>query len=287
MKPPQFEYVRARSLLEAADHLSASEDAKILAGGQSLVPMLSMRLARPEVLVDIGQVATADYIDVSESTVEIGATTRQATVEADPQIARTIPLLSSAISFIGHPQIRHRGTVCGSLVHHDPSAELPTAALALDAEFLAIGAESTRTIAAADFFTATFDTALEENELLSAVRFQTPPIGSGWSFREIARRSGDFALGGVAVVLHRDEAQAIDHARLVLLGVGATPVRLTAVEELLLGATLDDDLLTAVGALVRDSINPGDDVHASGEYRRELSAVLTTQAVTESWERCR
>lgn len=288
MKPSPFDYVAPDTVAEAVALLSGDvREAKVLAGGQSLVPMLSMRLARPELLVDITRIPGLGEHRVGPGgELRIGAAVRQATAAADPELRTGWPLLAAAIDHIGHPQIRHRGTVCGSLAHHDPAAELPAAATALDARFVLAGPAGTRTVPAAEFFVATFETALADDELLTEVVFPAQSPGRGWAFEELTRRHGDFATVGVCVVLDRtaDTASAV---RIVFCGAGATPVRFPPAEAVLTGTRLDADTLADAAAAVREHLNPPGDVHASAEYRREAAAHLLTRAVTTAWERTR
>ncbi|KHL15240.1 carbon-monoxide dehydrogenase medium subunit [Mumia flava] len=283
MKPAPFEYVRARSLHEAAELLAADPDAKVLAGGQSLVPMLSMRLARPARLVDVGRIEHLAYVDEVEGHLEIGATATQTQVATHPLTLSRVPILSAGIARIGHTQIRNRGTVCGSLAHHDPSAELPALALALDARLTSFSVRGPVSRTADAFFTGTFDTALDLDEVLTSVQFAMPPEGTGWSFREVARRSGDFALVGVGALLHTDDAGVVDHVRISLFGVGSTPVRVRAVEDRLLGTVVDEPALDAAAEATADQIDPTSDAHASADYRREVAAHLVQEALAEAW----
>ncbi|MZD07012.1 xanthine dehydrogenase family protein subunit M [Streptomyces sp. SID5785] len=292
MKPTPFDYSAPRSVPEALA-LLADEDRepKVVAGGQSLVPMLSMRLARPGLLVDITRIPELGALTVDAcGALHIGAAVRQARVAADPRVRADWPLLAAAIGHIGHPQIRARGTVCGSLVHHDPAAELPTAALALDARFVVAGPAGTRTVRAQDFFVATFQTAVEPDELLTEVVL--PPRTGGWAFEELARRHGDFATVGVAVLLDRGHGTpeppgVVTGARAVFCGVGSVPVRLPAVEAALTGTDVGPAALDAARDAALDGLTPADDIHASATYRRESAAHLLVRACTTAWERTR
>ncbi|WP_116200305.1 FAD binding domain-containing protein [Amycolatopsis circi] len=288
MKPSPFDYAAPATVAEAVALLADGDrEAKVLAGGQSLVPMLSMRLARPEVLVDITRIAALARCAVGgEGELRIGAAVRQSAVAANPAVRRGWPLLAAAIDRIGHPQIRHRGTVCGSLAHHDPAAELPAAALALDARFVLAGPAGTRTVPAAEFFVATFQTALADDELLTEVVFPAQPPERGWAFEELARRHGDFATVGVCVLLDRS-AGSVAGARVVFCGAGPVPVRLPPAEAALTGTALDADVLAAAARAVHSQLEPAGDVHASAEYRREAAAHLLTRAATTAWERTR
>ncbi|MFC8226106.1 FAD binding domain-containing protein [Streptomyces sp. NPDC057287] len=289
MKPTPFDYTAPRTVAEAVTLLAdPARDAKVVAGGQSLIPMLNMRLARPELLVDITRIPELARLAVDGSgALRIGAAVRQARAAADPALRRGWPLLAAAITRIGHPQIRNRGTVCGSLAHHDPAAELPTAARALDARFVITGPRGTRTVPAEDFFVATFSTAVEPDELLCEVVVPPPPDRSGWAFEELTRRHGDFATVGVAVLLERDAATGtVRGARVVFSGAGPAPVRLPAAEEALVGTEVGAEALAAARLAALSGLTPSDDVHASAAHRRETAAHLLVHACTTAWERC-
>ncbi|MFE6184794.1 FAD binding domain-containing protein [Streptomyces sp. NPDC056465] len=290
MKPTPFDYTAPRSVAEAVALLAdPGRDAKVVAGGQSLIPMLNMRLARPELLVDITRIPELARLAVDGSgALHIGAAVRQARAAADPAVRRGWPLLAEAITRIGHPQIRSRGTVCGSLAHHDPAAELPTAARALDARFVITGPHGSRTVPAEDFFVATFSTAVGPDELLREVVVPPPPERSGWAFEELTRRHGDFATVGVAVLLDRDAStDTVRGARVVFSGTGPAPVRLPVAEEALIGTGVDEAALAAARRATLSGLTPSDDVHASAAHRRETAAHLLVRACTTAWERCR
>ncbi|WP_392674711.1 FAD binding domain-containing protein [Streptomyces sp. LN785] len=289
MKPTSFDYTVPSTVGEAVALLADEErEAKVVAGGQSLIPMLNMRLARPEVLVDISRIPELGRLRVDESgSLRVGAAVRQARAAADTEVRGGWPLLAAAIEHIGHPQIRNRGTVCGSLAHHDPAAELPTAALALDARFVITGPRGTRTVTAEDFFVATFATAVEADELLTEVVFPPLPADHGWAFEELTRRHGDFATVGVAVVLERDAAAGVvSSARVVFSGAGPVPVRLPGAEEALVGSDAGEEPRAAAARAALAGLTPSDDVHATAEYRREGAAHLLVRACTTAWERC-
>lgn len=285
MKPPPFDYVAARSVAHAVELLSGGLDARILAGGQSLMPLLNLRLASPELLVDIGRIPELQSITVDDGFLMIGAGVTQADAADDPLVGERWPILATAIGHIGHPQIRNRGTVCGSLAHNDPLAELPAVALALDAEVVAASRSGERIVAAADLFVGPFMTSLDPAELVVAVRF--PPVRptTGWSVCEFASRSGDFATAGVVTLVTIVDGVATD-ARVVLFGLGPGPQRSAVVEDAIRGSIepiLDDAALAQLAA----SIEPGDDVHASSATRRELASALVTRSIAEAWERSR
>ena len=289
MKPPVFEYATPSTLAEATALLAQYDgEAKVLSGGQSLVPLLNMRLARPAMLVDLARIPDLDYVRADGDGFAIGGMTRQRTVELAPQIQAQHPLLHAGMLLIAHPQNRNQGTIGGSLAHADPAAELPALALALDATFTAVGPNGTRAIAAPDFFLTYLTTSLEPTEILTAVRFPTLPRRTGWSILEVARRHGDFGLAGVVAIVGLAPDGAIASARLVLFGVGATPIRAAAAEAMLPGRQADPRLFAEVGAkAAADLEEPLTDVHATAEYRRDLARVLTGRALAEATVRAR
>jgi carbon-monoxide dehydrogenase medium subunit len=279
MKPAQFEYAAPHSVDEAIEELRRSDgDAKILAGGQSLVPLLNMRLATPARLVDLNRVPELRYVAERDGGIAIGAMARQRTVERDQQVAARVPLLAEAIRWVGHPAIRNRGTVGGSIAHGDPAAELPAIAVCLDARITVRGPGGERTLAAEDLYLGYMATTLEPDEVLTEVWFPTAPPNTGQAWIEFARRHGDFALAGVGVSLTLF-GESIREARLGLTGVGGTPVRARAAEGILAGGPLDDERLRAAVEAVRAAIEPDSDIHASAEYRVHLAGVLTERAV--------
>lgn len=287
MKPAPFRYVAAESLGQALTaKVAGGSEALFLAGGQSLVPAMNFRLARPAVLVDLNRVSALAYVRPESGGVAIGAMTRQRTVERSELVARAAPLLAEAMPSIAHPQIRNRGTVGGSVAHADPSAELPAVMLALDARFQARSATGERSIAAAGFFKGMLETALAPEELLVEITLAPLPARSGTAFLEMARRHGDYALVGVAVVVTLDEAGRCGAARIALLSVGDGPVLAAQAAGILAGHTPSAELLRAAAhaAATRD-IDPPSDIHASAAYRRQLAAVLTRRALERAFER--
>jgi carbon-monoxide dehydrogenase medium subunit len=289
MKPPVFDYATPATLAEATALLVQYEgEAKVLSGGQSLVPLLNMRLARPAMLVDLARISDLDYVRAEGDGFAIGGMTRQRTVELSPQVQAQHPLLHAAMLLIAHPQNRNQGTIGGSLAHADPAAELPALALALDATFAATGPTGERTIAAADFFLTYLTTSLEPTEILTAVCFPTLPKRTGWSILEVARRHGDFGLAGVVAIVGLAPDGRIASARVVLFGVGATPIHAAAAERMLAGQAAEPDLFAAVGArAAADLDEPLTDVHANADYRRDLARVLTGRALAEATARAR
>ena len=269
-------------LLSAGDH-----DVKILAGGQSLVPMLNLRLVRPAVLVDLNGVPGLDGIAASLADgLTIGALVRHAALAQAPLISGRAPLLAEAARHVGHVAIRHRGTLGGSLAHADPAAELPAALVALDAEFVLHGRRGERAVSASQFFLGLMTTALAPDEILTEIR--VPPQNPGWGFAEVVRRVGDFALAGVVALLGKPTGSAgcCESARLVGFGVGDRPVRFAAAEEILTSLGLDPIAAVArAAAAAAEACDPPDDIHASADYRRHLATVLTEDAVRQALAR--
>lgn len=287
MKPPPFHYTRPGNLDEALTTLAAhGADARPLAGGQSLIPLLNLRLARPGLLVDLNFVPGLAEIRFEDGTLVLGAMVRQRALERDAQIAHRLPLLAAATRLVGHPQIRNRGTVGGSLAHADPSAEYPALALALDAELVARSATGERIIPARDFFLDLFTTALAPGELLTTIRIPMPAPGTGWSIQEIARRHGDFALAGAVVLLRKAADGTCEHAAIALFGVGTRPLRLQAAEQALVGRPLSTETIGEAAALAVDAIDePLSDVHGSATYRRRMAGVVVRRALSEAAQR--
>jgi aerobic carbon-monoxide dehydrogenase medium subunit len=282
MKPPPFEYFAPTSLDEALTLRSQyAGDSALLAGGQSLMPMLNLRLARPGVLIDLGHVPELAGIRESDGGVAIGAMTRQREAERSELLGERAPLVGRALRHVGHPTIRNRGTVGGSITHADPAAELPAVALALDGEFVVRSIRGERTIAANDFFVGVFTTALEPDELLVDLRLPDGRPG-GSAFVEVTRRHGDFALVGVAAVLERDGDGPIANARIAFIGVGGTAVRAPEAEELLRGADSGDEAFVEAAERAAEGLDPQTDLHASGSYRRRVAGALARRALQEA-----
>ena len=287
MKPPAFEYVVVASTEEAVAQLAAhGDDARILAGGQSLMPILNMRLATPGRLVDLNRVGTLSYIVERPGGVAIGAMTRQRTAERSELVATAVPLLAEALPWVGHSAIRNRGTIGGSLAHADPAAELPAVAVCLDARFTVRGEAGERTLAAREFFRGYLTTALAPTELLAEVWFPSALPGSGAAWIEFARRHGDYALAGVAAVVTL-EGSTVRRASLAVTGVDGVPVRAVDAERLLIGAPLSTESMAAAAESVRQTLEPHDDIHATAAYRRHLAGILTVRALTRAGDRAR
>ena len=280
MKPPPFEYVAPRSLDEAVAALAEhGDEAKAMAGGQSLVPLLAFRLARPTVVVDLNGIAGLDGARLDGTTLEIGALTRQRDVELLPGLRERCAMITEAVEQIGHVAIRNRGTVGGSLVHADPAAEWTALALALDAELDLVGPAGTRTVPAAEFLISYFTTALEPTELVTGVRLQVPNGRSGSCFLELARRHGDFAIAGVGALVTLDGDGSVADARVALIGVGERAVRVDSAEQVLRGNRPTDELFTEAAAAVQAELDPNSDVHATADYRRHVAGVLVRRAL--------
>ena len=287
MKPPAFEYVAVASTEEAVAQLVAhGDDARILAGGQSLMPILNMRLATPGRLIDLNRVGALSYIVERAGGVAIGAMTRQRTAERSELISAAVPLLAEALPWVGHSAIRNRGTVGGSVVHADPAAELPGVAVCLDARFTVRGEAGERTLAAREFFRGYLTTALAPTELLTEVWFPSAPPGSGAAWIEFARRHGDYALVGVAAVVTL-KGSTVRQASLAVIGVDGVPVRAVDAERLLIGVPLSAESMAAAAESVRRTLEPHDDIHATAAYRRHLAGILVVRALTRAGERAR
>lgn len=285
MKPAAFEYVVANSIEQAVAALAqAGGDAKILAGGQSLVPMLNFRLLRPAILVDINRIPGLAFIEDAGDAVKIGALTRHHQIETSPVIAKHFPVLSYAMTHVAHLAIRNRGTIGGSLSHADPAAELPMMALLLDAELHIVSDKGMRTRKAREFFRDALIVDLAEDELLTEIHVPKLPPQTGWGFDEVARRAGDFALAAVAATVSVSGG-AMKEARIALTGVGQTPVRASEAEALLVEQKLEAKLMARVIEAVRAAIKPETDLHASSDYRRQLAGTLVGRALAAALQR--
>jgi CO/xanthine dehydrogenase FAD-binding subunit len=279
VKTAPFDYVRADTVGEAVAALADGEDARILAGGQSLVPIMALRLAAPGRLVDISRSAPLRTWACADDVLTVGAAVPDRALELDPEVRAAHPLLTATLALIAHPEIRARGTVCGSLAHADPAAELPALLLAVEGELELAGPEGERSVPAGEFFTGPFTTALDEGEMVTAARFPLPAAGSGWVVDEIARRPGDFALAGAVCGIELDGARCV-RARIALFGIAATPVRARAAERLLEGEVPTDAVLDAAAAAAFDGVEVlGDEVHASAGYRRAAGTALVRRAL--------
>jgi carbon-monoxide dehydrogenase medium subunit len=280
MKPAPFRYVAAESLAAAlalkAEH---GDDARFLAGGQSLVPAMNFRLAQPAVVVDINPLAELDFVRAAgDGAVRIGALTRNRTLERDPLVAARQPLIREAVPHVAHPQIRNRGTLGGNLAHADPASELPAVLLALDARLRVQSARGERWIAAREFFRGVFTTALRADELLAEIELPGLPPRAGTCFMEVARRRGDYAMMGVAAIVALDADGRCTHARLAYCNAGDTPVGAGAAQALV-GGAIGGSEIDAVAAAAQRELDPPGNVHASKAFQRHLAGVLTRRAL--------
>lgn len=286
MKPPAFAYHDPRSVDEAiALRAAHGFDSVFLAGGQSLMPMLAIRLAKPEVLIDVNRIDDIKQVSWDGDLLEIGAGVRQHAIETDEQVKARIPLLHTMTQFIGHVENRHRGTVGGSIAHADPSAELPLAAVTLDAELVIQGKNGTRTETATDFFTGWMSTSLDEDEMLTMVRFPASKEGSSWGFWEVSRRDGDFAMASGAAQLTLASNGTVESASIGVGGVTDHPVRAREVEQALVGREPTPDAVAEAAEAIRDAVTIPDDMHATADYRRHLATVVTARAVNGAVKR--
>jgi aerobic carbon-monoxide dehydrogenase medium subunit len=275
MKMPPFAYHRPETIAEAVSLLSEyGSEAKILAGGQSLLPVMALRLGQPDHLIDISRIHELDILEMADGKLRVGATVTHARVEDHWLVASEVPLVAAAMPWIGHRAIRNRGTVCGSLAHADPAAELPAVALALDATFVVRSIRGERLIAAHDFFHGFLTTALTPDEMLCEVRF---PSTSPWAMcmvNEVARRHGDYAMVGLAAIVEQSGAGTVEHASLSYFAVGSTPIRARTAEAALRGQPLNATSITEAVRAVKAELDPPADNHASSAYRRHVSGVV-------------
>jgi len=285
MKPAPFDYVAPASLDEAVGAMATGGgDAKVLAGGQSLIPMLALRLARPTLLVDINRLPGLDGIREASGLLEIGALVRQRALER--WAATRSPLFAEVLRHVAHPPIRNRGTVVGNVVHADPASELPAVLLCLEGVVVARGPRGERMIPADRFYRAPLTTALGPDELATAVRFTLPPPAAGWGFAEVSRRHGDFALVGAVAVVTRGPDGAVSRARLEFFGAGGTPTRALAAEQALAGQTATPALLEEAARAAAAALSPDADIHATAAYRRQVAGTLAARTLTAALARC-
>jgi aerobic carbon-monoxide dehydrogenase medium subunit len=279
MKLPPFDYACPTTLPEAIELLASHDDAKAIAGGQSLVPMLAFRLAQPSLLVDLRKLADLRGIRISDAGVTLGAMVRWRDIEDDERLETAHPLLKAAIAHVAHYQIRNRGTVGGSIAHADPAAEMPGIAMTCDAEIAVVGKSGAHVIQAADFFQGALTTALTTDEIIVEIRLPAWPAGRRWGFQEFARRRGDFAMAAAAVFYDQDERGKARNAHVGVIGVGDRPLRLTAVEDVLNGQIIDEATIAKAEAATSAAVDPQDDIHASAAYRRSLVGTMVERAL--------
>jgi carbon-monoxide dehydrogenase medium subunit len=279
LKPSAFEYRAPVTLQEAVGLLAADPEAVVIAGGQSLMPVLAFRLAAPSMLVDLRRVTGLDGITIDDTGVRLGARVRWRDIEDDKRLAIAYPLLRAAIDHVGYYQIRNRGTVGGSLAHADPAAELPGIAVTCDAKITLVGAAGARTVAAGDFFTGPLATLRQPDEIVTELRLPFWPRKRRWAFQEFAQRQGDFALAGIALFYDEDPRGRVADAHVGVIGACDRPQRLAAVETRLNGHPIDDALIGEAAAIAARTVDPPDDVHAGVTYRRALVATLVERSL--------
>jgi CO/xanthine dehydrogenase FAD-binding subunit len=285
MKPAAFDYVAPTSLEAAVEALAAANgDGKVMAGGQSLVPLLNFRMTRPSVVVDLRKIPGLSFIEERGSTIAIGALTRHADVERSSIVAAKLPVMSAAMPHVAHLAIRNRGTIGGSIAHADPAAEHPMLAVFYDATIKAQGPNGRRDIAAEQLFHAALTTSLEPDEIVYEIEYPILSSHNGWGFEEVARRFGDFALGCVAVSLERNGGLMHD-ARVAVMGVDETPRRLCEAEDVLRDASGETAVFKQFARTVRMAVSPPSDIHVSSDYRRALIGALAERAVAAAWAR--
>lgn len=288
MKPAPFAYAAPSTIEEAIALLTEhGEEAKVLAGGQSLVPMMNFRLARPQYVIDLNRLGGLDYITERDGVLAVGTMTRQRRLERSDLVQQHYPLLAEATALIGHPAIRNRGTVGGSMAHADPAAELPAVLLAYGGSAMVQGPQGTRQIPAEELFVTYFTTSLALDEILTEVRFPRWPPGTGWCFMEESRRHGDFAMVGVAALLTLDAARRCTRVAVALTGVGGVPYSVAQASALLVGQVPDEARIAEVAQAASAGVEPEGDLHASAEFRRHLSGVLTRRALPKAVARAR
>ena len=287
MKPPRFRYCAPDMLDEALALLDQyGENAKVLAGGQSLVPLLNMRLAAPTYIIDINHISELNYIEPEDGYLAIGATVRQRQAERAPLVKERHPLLIEVTKHIGHMQIRNRGTIVGSIAHADPAAELPALLACLNGEAVAQSIHGERVMKAEEFFTGYLSTALNPGEMLTEVRFPWIAPQSGWAFMEFTRRSGDYALVGTAAVITPGLDDHCTFAHISYLGISGSPIRVREVENILIGTQLDEQTLEQAAEIARAAVSDDmEDVHATVDYRRALTGEITKRVLQAAWTR--
>ena len=283
MKPVPFNYLCAYSLEEALTHLRNSDDAKLIAGGQSLMPMLNFRVVQPSLLVDIGKLVELDFIKEDAGDIVIGALTRHNTVAQSDLVIDHLPIMHEALKHVAHLAVRNRGTIGGSLSHADPAAEYPMLSLLLEAIIICESVDGKREISANEFFIGSLSTVIADDEILTQIRFPKIKASAGWAFEEFAQRDGDFALAAVGILVDKDSENRISNLRVGMMGVGETPLRLTSLEEELNGHVYSDQLLEEAVTSLSSLLLPNTDLHASEEYRLHLAGQLFKRTFKNAW----
>lgn len=285
MKPASFDYVRAESAEHAVQALAAAGgDGKVIAGGQSLMPMMNFRLVKPSVLVDINRISGFDLVHLREDKLVLGALVRHRTTATDGLITKHVPVLHHAMKHVAHLTVRNRGTFCGSVCHADPAAEMPMISLLLNAKMHILSPRGERVLAAEKFFVGSLVTALEPDELVTEIEIDILPAYTGWGFEEFARRHGDYALAAAAVTMQRQDGVA-SNVRIGMMGVGEMPMRASRVEAMLEGREIDPGLIGEAVEALRADLEPNSDLNASADYRRHLAGVLARRAISDAWTR--
>ncbi|PID15001.1 MULTISPECIES: xanthine dehydrogenase family protein subunit M [unclassified Sporosarcina] len=286
MKPAVFNYIRPESVEETLQLLSDyGDDAKILSGGQSLIPVLNMRLSTPKYLIDIGRLEGLNYIREEGDHLSVGALVKHKDIESSPLVKELCPILGEAIRWVGTTQIRNRGTIGGSIAHGDPSAELPCVLAALRGEIVVASLEGEDVLSPEEFFLTYMLTSMQPDQVIKEIRFPIMSKKSAFSFVEVARTHGDFALAEAAVILETDETETVIKAQIAVGGVNPTPTVLEEVEDHIMGKKLTDELLTEVRRMTEGNVDPESDLHGTAEYRRELVGVLVQRALKTAGER--
>ena len=285
MKPAAFDYVRAESVGHAVEALASSAgEGKILAGGQSLMPMINFRMVRPSVLVDINRIPGLDGIETQGDRLHVGALVRHRVTAGDPLIGRHLPVLRAVMDNVAHLTVRNRGTFCGSVCHADPAAEMPMMTLLLNGAVHVASPRGSKTMAARDFLLSSLTTALEGDEMVTGIDLDILPPGAGWGFEEFARRHGDYALAAVVATMERHEGRA-RNVRVAVMGVGDTAARLPGAEAALEGESVDEDVIARAVERLRADIEPNSDLNGSADYRRHLAGVLAARVFRAAWAR--
>ena len=285
MKPVAFDYVRAHSVGEALAALASSGgEGKIIAGGQSLMPMINFRMVRPSVLVDINRIPGLDRIEERSDRLHVGALVRHRMTASDPLIGRHLPVLHAVMENVAHLTVRNRGTFCGSVCHADPAAEMPMMILLLNGGVHVASPRGERVVPASDFLLSSLTTALDGDEMVTGIDLDTLPPGTGWGFEEFARRHGDYALAAVVATMERQDGRA-RNVRVAVMGVGDTAARLPGVEAVLEGQAVDEDVIAGAVGRLRVDIEPNSDLNGSADYRRHLAGVLAARVFRAAWTR--